>query len=492
MRPRCLLVRVAVALLCGCDGGLPAPDLAGGPFTFTPAPCDRREVPPGREVACGTVQVPERWDSPGERRVSLRVAILRAAGAAPAADPVLWLDGPPGGSSVASALYHAGWAPEAPLRALLERREIVAVDLRGGGGSLPALGCPGVEVRALPPGAAGDAGFPAAAIRACRAEHAGAGVDLAAYGTRAAADDLEAVRRALGVERWSPVGVGYGARVALELLRRHPGGVRALVLDSVEPPGADVLAEQGPNLARAFERVIGSCERQPACGERYPDLRAALVEAFDRLEAEPADVATHGASVILTGRALIEALGRMLRDDASLPFVPRRLDEARRGELSYLAALLGAPRGRPSLGAHLGVTCAERMAHSSAGAIEERARSLPRPIAGALESRFYPLACALWGVPPAPATLRHPVTGAVPALVLAGAFDPAGAPSWTADVAAGLARATVLVLPRHAHAVTRTPCGAAVAAAFLDAPGPAPAPPACATGPDEIPFDLAR
>jgi pimeloyl-ACP methyl ester carboxylesterase len=43
------------------------------------------------------------------------------------------------------------------------------------------------------------------------------GIDLNQYQTNAAADDVEDVRRALGIAQWNLLGGSYGTRLALEV-----------------------------------------------------------------------------------------------------------------------------------------------------------------------------------------------------------------------------------------------------------------------------------
>jgi pimeloyl-ACP methyl ester carboxylesterase len=49
------------------------------------------------------------------------------------------------------------------------------------------------------------------------------------------ADDLEAVRRALGIASWTIWGMSGGSMVAQVYARRHPDALQALVLDSAGP-----------------------------------------------------------------------------------------------------------------------------------------------------------------------------------------------------------------------------------------------------------------
>ena len=55
------------------------------------------------------------------------------------------------------------------------------------------------------------------------------------YSTTATVADLDAVRKALGVERIGMLGISYGTYVAERYARAHPDHVSRLVLDSVVP-----------------------------------------------------------------------------------------------------------------------------------------------------------------------------------------------------------------------------------------------------------------
>src|SRR5919108_2397535 len=132
--------------------------------------------------------------------------------------------GGPGQSATATFLGDA----LGPLAAAVRNRDLIVFDQRGTGRS-GLLRCPGIERANLL-----DAGRAAGAC----ARRLGARRTL--YTTRDSVDDIEAIRRELGVSRISLVGTSYGTKVALGYALRYPGNVERLVLDSVVEPG-------GPN-----------------------------------------------------------------------------------------------------------------------------------------------------------------------------------------------------------------------------------------------------
>lgn len=71
--------------------------------------------------------------------------------------------------------------------------------------------------------------FPAGLVTRCRDRLTGT-ADLTRYTTPYAVGDVEQLRQWLGYEKINLWGESYGARAALEYLRRFPGRVRAVVL----------------------------------------------------------------------------------------------------------------------------------------------------------------------------------------------------------------------------------------------------------------------
>ena len=112
------------------------------------------------------------------------------------------------------------------------------------------------------------------------------GIDLAAYTTSESADDIESLRRALGLPRISLWGMSYGTHLALASVRQHGAGIDRVVLIGAEglddtlklPLAADtLLAELAAvakvdgfdDLAGSARRVLEALRHQPGQGRSF-------------------------------------------------------------------------------------------------------------------------------------------------------------------------------------------------------------------------------
>ena len=134
---------------------------------------------------------------------------------------LLFLTGGPGSPACVGERIMQRLAPA------LSGYQLVLVDQRGTGAG--ALHCPAFQ---LAMGYSDLTPPPPAAVRACGAS---IGTEAALLGTDDVVADLDLLRHALGVERWSIDGVSYGTFVAERYALAHPGNVPRLVLDSVVP-----------------------------------------------------------------------------------------------------------------------------------------------------------------------------------------------------------------------------------------------------------------
>jgi pimeloyl-ACP methyl ester carboxylesterase len=306
------------------------------------------------------------------------------------------------------------------------------------------------------------------------------------------------LREALGYPQINLVAVGAGGRVAVAAMG-EPAGIRAVILDSPLPPDALSAAARAAALRRALNRLAGACAAQPTCAAAYPELLAGdgdaapaggaaeaepaagaatspqmisnierqLADILIQLDAEPlvVNLPRSGDSVPMDGRRLLELLDDAFSYPPALPFLPQLLHELAGGETALLGAMLeSVPRTAAVPAAAAGV-CA-----GWSGAAAEVAGDEPLDLlTGAAEAGL----AALCG---SPAEAVPPPAGDVPLLILNGMYDPITEPAWGAAVAARSNLHFQVTLPGLGFGVLEGDrCAGRLAAAFLSAPGTAPA-----------------
>ncbi len=406
---------------------------------------------------CGVVSVPEDRQGPaGGRQIDLRVAVVPATLRPAAQDPLFVLVGGPG-----QAATEAGAGVAQVLKDVRRRRAIVLIDQRGTGASNP-LDCTLHD----PDDLAGpmEDPVPLAKIAACAK---GWRADTRRYRTVDAADDLEAVRTALGYGAINLWGASYGTRLALEYLRRHGAHARAVVLDGVAPAGMVLPLAAAKDGQAALDRVLADASAD------LPDLPDQLRQLLDR---PPTRVTlshprTGAQQTFAVDRDDISALVRGALYAPELASVlPVAIVRALAGDFGPFAAISAALSGgledNLSLGLMLAVICAEDAPRIAPGDIE---RAVQGTIFGA--SLVKPLvdACALITTETAPIALDEPVVSDVPALILSGGSDPATPPRWGERTAAALSRSTHVQVPEMGHGLTIRGCVPDVIAEFLEA-----------------------
>ncbi len=448
----------------GDDGDLPrvgGPKPSQIPFerlpettsAFTERACWSK--PAGYVTQCGTVTVPE---SPGSSRtVELGVARVFSEDSNPAEEPVVYLDGGPGGSIL--GMLSASWSA---FSFLARDRDVIFVDQRGTGVSTPSLECT-------------ESGELEAAIPACYAR-LDKKADPAAYTSANNARDFDDVRRALGYEQWNLYGISYGTRLGLTILRDYPLGVRAAILDAVVPLDVDLFAHLGQNGQSAFEEVFATCQADAVCADKYPDSMAQMRAVAARLDAEPVDVGSYD----LTGTDFVLVLFNLLYSPVALTYVPLIIDAADGGDFALFEELSVVASGDGfSFGMHLSVQCAEEMPFTSLETILDADEEVYPEIVGGLSGRDYVDYCSAWPVPAAPAIENEPVSSSVPTLVMAGRFDPITPAAYSERVDSQLSDSYYYFVSNDSHGSSLGDCGSSIVSAFLRDPTKAPPNTAC-------------
>ena len=411
--------------------------------TLVLAPCRFADLT--RAARCGALNVPENPDKPGDRRLSISVAVIPAAHAPALADPIVVLQGGPGEDAISSAEYFAQ-----RFASLLDDRDLLLVDQRGTGKS-GALSCNLYSAR--DPGASLRDVFPLAAVKRC-AQRLKARADLTQYTYDRFAGDLEQVRRALGYGALNFYAGSYGTRAAQVYMRSFPASVRTAYLGSAVPMDAANPLAFAKTAQAAFEMLFSSCAADAACRSAYPKLREEFRGIMLRLDSGTVRVSIPGSAgkATLSRGRVAEWMRSKLYRPKSATMLPWMIHRAYAGDWNPLVkdVLTDARDADPafSIGLFFAITCSEDVAFIREQDIAPQTQGT---FLGDYRVREQQAACKEWPTRTLPKDFRAPVTSAVPTVFASGGAD-GGTPLWYADhVAAGFSNRLQIIVKGQGH-----------------------------------------
>ena len=296
----------------------------------------------GDTYACGTLMVPENYDDPEGRQIALTFEVFKSWSLSPAPDPVIYLEGGPGGSAVDNGGIWASLFGN-----LRETRDIVIFDQRGTKYS-GRLDCGPYsvalnyliendpetqEIFAQIKEEGGDAALSAAHTEiyysACANGLTDNGIDLSQYNSAVSAHDVESLVNALGYEEFNLFGISYGTRLALTMMRDRPDGIRSVVLDSNLPPQVDFFEALPTFLDSVVMRIITNCEAQRQCVRAFPGLDERLDQVLEDFSKDDFALGT-----------LIAVLTQVNTDGRVAQYIPRMIYELSEGSTETMEGII--------------------------------------------------------------------------------------------------------------------------------------------------------
>jgi pimeloyl-ACP methyl ester carboxylesterase len=501
-----------VALLLG--GVLPmasTADVARAVVPFTPAPCPIAPIE-GLTIDCGYLTVAESRRNYTGKTIDLAVAIMRSPNPNKAPDPAVFLQGGPGGPTLALA----------PLLALtytptLLQRDIILMDQRGTGYSRPKLDCAltvqSVQGRALPAGLL-ESDLPdfiqaqVDQLVGCGLAYRAAGVDLSAYNSVENAADYEDLRLALGYGPWNVIGASYGTRLALTMLRYRPETLRSVVLDSTYPLQANFHVDVFSSYNGTLQRLAAECAADAACNRAYPDLLATFDRVYEQLNSNPAQVPIidpQTEEIItylpISGVTFSTVIFQLFYSTPIISLMPLLIGETGNGNYAPLGVLLGLlltgesnpdPGATQALGMLTAVQCNEDAPFASredfVAARDQNRRAAALAFQVPFNEGFLDVCAGIGLNNPDPAE-NAPVVSDRPIMIISGTNDPITPPSYAQETAATLSNSYIVSYPRGGHAPSiDSPCLAEGVAAFIADPAARPDPSACIAQEAPLPF----
>jgi pimeloyl-ACP methyl ester carboxylesterase len=426
--------------------------IGGGPSTLTAS------------ALCGTLEVPEDRSDPSGRQISLRVAVVPAADGTPEPDAFFALAGGPGDAGTA----FFGWLPDV-FADVHATRDIVIVDQRGTGGSNAVTLPPLPDTTGL-----SDSDTDARLRSWADGWLASIDADPSQYTSTVAADDIDAVRAALGYEQIDLYGPSYGGTLAQYYIRQYPERVRVAIMDGATPLDVPVFEHLAASSQAALDLVIERCQADAACRAAVPDLPAEWATLRAALEAgvetDITDPSTGQAGV-----ATLEMLGpnihQELLDPATAGRLPLAIHLASEGQWAQAAeAFPDATAGLDGewLAMSEIIQCSEAWARFDVGEVErlgEGSYALPMERADAVARAAR---CRALPAGVVPADDAAPVVTDVQMLWLTADGDPQDPPANLESIPAQQPNARIAVLPAHQHTVGHTGCSPQVIGEFVE------------------------
>lgn len=287
----------------------------------TPTPVRHACKAPLTDWECGTLSVPRDWfDRSNPDTFGIEYAVHRAS-----EHRVGTLTLNPGGPG-SGALDIAGLLMEVVPARITRHFDIVLWDPRGIGRSGPGLAhCPApAQMPDMP--ATGPVDWSAVATTYLRENSAAniacyqANLGIAPYlGTEYVVRDLDALRRALGVRKWTYWGMSYGTRIGMVYARKYPTHLRALLLDGSVAPN-DSIAQLSAGMGasqQASLTVVASL-----IGKETAARLTRVIRALNHRTYTDAD------GITMTRWSFLSSVFALARDNAELPDIIAMVNEA--------------------------------------------------------------------------------------------------------------------------------------------------------------------
>jgi len=411
---------------------------------FEPGACNFK-VPDQANVTCGFVIVPEDRSGDVKDTIKLAVAIYHSTNNPPKADPILYLQGGPGGTAIdwSVDVYQSVIMP------LIVDRDFVVLDPRGVGYSKPSLDCNEIKntyLSDIQGRITSDqrASYYEGALLACKNAFANSGANPSAYTSVEMAADARDTLVALGYQQANLYGISYGTRIAQFLMRDYPEVVHTAILDSVVPIETKLLDQEITVQDQVLQALFKDCKAEPACSAAYPDLEAVYGDVISQLNTQPVKIHSivdqnRALDMTVDGPAFRNVLIWMLRDSQTITVIPQMIYQTYNGDLALLTLANALPiytLDTISMGSYISVNCHDQVFAMSA----EK-----------LDKTIYDL-CQLWQVKQPLQGENDPVNSEIPTLIFAGKYDSVTPVSFADQLAGHLGHSQLVVIPNQGHA----------------------------------------
>ncbi len=404
------------------------------------------------EGEIGRLSVPENRRTANGKSIELAFVRFRTSNPEPG-PPIVYLVGGPGPSGIENCI---GPATGRMLR-LLDYCDVIGLDQRGTGLCRPNLEEGPDFTYELPTDRAiTRADYVAAyreAVVRCVQFWREQGVDLSAYNSIESADDIDDLRKALGVEQIMTWGQSYGTHLTLAYLRRHAEHAARSILIRVEGP--DHTLKLPSTTQRYLEQLHELVAADETIAMQLPDFLGVVRALLKQLAEKPvtATVGRDGStgSVTIGAFDLQFYLANVLGLAYEMRDVPAAVERMSRGDWSELAAFaLENRRGEVGSAMALMMDCASGATPARLRRIAKEARD-PAHLLGDAVNVPYPDVWAACGDADLGDAFRGPMKCSTPVLFVSGSLDARTPPGNVDEICAGFSNYAHVIATHAGH-----------------------------------------
>ena len=393
----------------------------------------------------GSIPVVENRTTGKGRTINISFILIPAIKNDSELPPLFFIEGGPGAAASSSVHYFAD-----STNPYHQDRDIVLVDSRGTGNS-NALHCLSTQQKENLQQQF-DEMYPEAAVKQCH-DSLSKIADLTQYTTVNIVKDLEEVRKSLGYDKISLMGLSYGTRVSLVYMRMFPESIDRVVLISPVTTYAKMPKYHASFAQHSLDMVLEDCAKDEACNKAFPNLKAEFEQLKNKFPISYELTGANGklAKITIPWYAFHTKMRSMLYSPNGIRSVPNLIHQIWLGNIDLFVNLF--PNGRDidlfiADGLYLCVTCAEDVPFIE----EELIDSLTKgTFLGSYRIDQQKRACKYWSRGEIPGDYLEPVHSFVPTIIISGSFDPVTPPSMAKEIASTLTNSILVIIPRMAH-----------------------------------------
>ncbi len=399
-------------------------------------------------VFCGYYSTWENKKAAAGKKIEIYVVVIPAIHSEEKKDPVFFFEGGPGAAASNSLSFYS--EPGNPYR---QYQDVVLIDVRGTGKSNP-LHCNSLEFKAGLQDQFKEM-YPGTAVVRCR-DSLSKTNDLTQYTTENVVQDLEEIRAWLGYDKVNLYGLSYGTRVAQTYMKLFPESIVSATLWSPVAMNAKMPLFHARFAQDAINKIFDECLKDSLCRSEFPDIKNDFINLMSSWKTKSkqfhyTDQQGLPVSIEIPWPAFHTKIRSLSYHPAGMRTIPFIIHSAAKGDLKPFIKLFPKESVMDDFiaeGFYLCITCAEDVPF-----ITEK--EIPALIADTYMGNYrieqQRRACSLWNSAHLSPDILHPVSSAIPTLILSGGLDPVTPMAWADSIAAGLKNCRIIRIPQMGH-----------------------------------------